>query len=73
MHKSAGITIDRTQATIWQALLVRSNATELRSNVALHCFLSGMCTRMQVCNERSQVCKRYGIGSIASTMIDRIP
>jgi hypothetical protein len=65
VRSSIGFTIDRPQATIWQALQVRSNATEVRSNVALHCFLSGTCARTQVHNERSQVCERYGIGSLA--------
>jgi hypothetical protein len=65
VHSSTGITIDRTQATIWQALQVRSNATEVCSNVALHCFLSGMCARTQMRKKRLQVYKRYGIGSSA--------
>jgi hypothetical protein len=53
---------DLTDSTIWQALQVRSNATQVHSNVALHCFLSGTCACMQTRNERSQVRERYGIG-----------
>jgi hypothetical protein len=65
VRSSAGIMIDHTQATIWQALQVHSNATEVCLNVALHCFLLGTCTRTQTRNERSQVCEHYGIGSSA--------
>jgi hypothetical protein len=65
VRSSAGCTFVRTAATIWQALQVRSNATLVRSNVALHCILSGACARTQTRNERSQVRERSGIGSSA--------
>jgi hypothetical protein len=51
----------RTEATMWQALQVRSNATLVRSNVVLHYVLSGACARTQKRNERSQVRERSGI------------
>jgi hypothetical protein len=55
---SVGSKFDRTDATIWQALQVRSNATQVRLNVALHCILSGTCACMQTRNERLQVRER---------------
>jgi hypothetical protein len=62
VRSSAGSTFVRTDATIWQALQVRSNATQVRSIVALHCFLARAraCTHMH--NERSEVRERSGIG-----------
>jgi hypothetical protein len=74
VRSSAGSTFVCTDATIWQALQVCSNVTQVRSNVALHCFLLGTCTRTQTRNERSQVRERYGIGdsrSIATIVFDR--
>jgi hypothetical protein len=62
---SVGCTFVRTDATIWQALQVRSNATQVRSNVALHCVLSRTCARTQMRNERSQACECSGIGGSA--------
>jgi hypothetical protein len=62
VRSSAGCTFVRTNATIWQALQVRSNATLVRSNVALHCILSGACARTQTCNKHSQVRECSGIG-----------
>jgi hypothetical protein len=38
VRSSVGSTFVLTDATIWQALQVRLNATQVRSNVALHCF-----------------------------------
>jgi hypothetical protein len=65
VRSSTGSTFVRTDATIWEALQVRSNATQVCSNVALHCFLVGTCARTQTCNEHSLVCERYGIGDSA--------
>jgi hypothetical protein len=65
VRSSAGCTFVRTEATIWQALQVRSNATLVCSNVALHCALSGACARTQTRNERSQVHEHSGIGGSA--------
>jgi hypothetical protein len=65
VRSSARRTFLRIEATIWQALQVRSNATLVRSNVALHCVLSGACARTQTRNERSQVCEHSGIGGNA--------
>jgi hypothetical protein len=58
VRSSAGCTFVRKEATIWQAL-------QVRSNVALHRVLSGACARTQTRNERSQVCERSGIGGSA--------
>jgi hypothetical protein len=65
LRSSARCTFVRTEATIWQALQVRSNATQVHLNVALHCVLSGACARTQTRNERSLVCERSGIGGSA--------
>jgi hypothetical protein len=58
VRSSAGSRFDCIDATIWQALQVRLNATQVRSNVALHCILLGTCARMQTRNERLQVRER---------------
>jgi hypothetical protein len=65
VRSSAGCTFVRIDATMWQALQVRSNATQVRSSVALHCVLSGTCSYMQMRNERSQARERFGIGGSA--------
>jgi hypothetical protein len=65
VHSSAGSTFDHIDTTIWQALQLRSNATQVRSNVALHSFLARTCAPMQTRNKRSQVRERYGIGDSA--------
>lgn len=65
VHSRVGCMFIHTEVTIWQALQVRSNATLVRSNVALHCVLSGACVRTQTRNERSQVRERSGIGGSA--------
>jgi hypothetical protein len=65
VRSSAGCTFVRTEETIWQALQVRSNATLVRSNVALHCVLSRACAHTQTHNERSQVRERSRIGGSA--------
>jgi hypothetical protein len=65
VRSSVGCMFIRTKATIWQALQVRSNATQVRSNVAPHCVLSGACAHTQMRNERSQVCESSGIGGSA--------
>jgi hypothetical protein len=65
VRSSTRCTFIRTDATIWQALQVRSNTTLVRSNVALHCVLLRACAHMQTRNERSQVRERSGIGGSA--------
>jgi hypothetical protein len=53
----------RTDATIWQALQVRSNAIQVHLNIALHYFLAGTCARTLTHNKHLQVRERYGIGN----------
>jgi hypothetical protein len=65
VRSSTGCTFVRIEATIWQALQVCSNTTQVCSNVALHCVLLGACARTQTRNERSQVRECSEIGGSA--------
>jgi hypothetical protein len=65
VRSSVGCMFVRTDAIIWQALQVRSNAALVRSNIALHCVLSRACARTQTCNEHLQVRERSRIGGSA--------
>jgi hypothetical protein len=65
VRSSTGSTFVCTDTTIWQALQVRLNATQVRSNLALHYVLSGTCARTQMCDKHSQVRECSGIGGSA--------